>query len=153
MNLWPAAAIVTDDDGRERCPNDREMTAMEQAAVAEFIASKAEIYAIRPHISQARMERPIPATIMSMEDAAGHDVRGGAPLRLLRNVPAVLHLDGRAFSSSDTITYPTGITDSVPPSRTTTRTTLTVIAALSMVAGLYDFIFNGNAVRGVFLVR
>ena len=153
--LWPADDITTDADGRELCPNDYSPTTTREFFASELDAAAAGAlgHALMPNVSLARMPIPTEPVITGMRYANGNEVYNSAPLLLVRNVATILYLDGRDFSSSDTVTYPSGITDSVAPSRTSTTTTLTVIAALGMTTGKYNLTFNGNVVRGVFLVR
>lgn len=156
MRRFPAADL-TMQDGVLVCRQALSpRTTMEyRAMIEESIAAKTEMYALKPNVSQARMPWQAVATIVTMTDASGNRIAPNSPLSMVRTVAATLTLTGIHFSASDTFAYPSGISDSVAPSRAGSSTwTLTLVASGGMTPGdKYDLTFNGGTLRNVFRVR
>lgn len=153
QELWRSDQMTT-EDGLRVCPNDVDVTTETyKSAILEREAARADLYNIEPNVSQATMSPTIPATVGYLVDAAGDLVYMSAPLELLRTVAATLTLHGRGFVSTDTITLPSGITNSMAPVITSTTITLQLIADIGVTAGVYSFSLNGNPIRNVLQVR
>jgi hypothetical protein len=152
--LWVADDVLPDLDGIELCPNDRddESTATAHAARMETMAANVERLLPQPNVSQMAIVKRIPGTVTDIEDVSGNSLLPD-PLLLYRSVPNTVVLRGVKFRASDIIGYPAGVTDAVAPAMTTATWTLTIVAALSMAAGLYPLAYNDATFRGVLLVR
>jgi hypothetical protein len=165
MQLWPSADMrnETRADGLTRvCPlaaspsTDLEYTANVRQQVAEM----AEQYIPMPRISQAPMELPLPATVMSIETASGVSVHQSAPYRILRNAAGLLNLIGINFPLSDAaclalITFPAGLATGIGAAVNVDGTLIELsftVAALAAV-GTYSITFNGATLKSVLLVR
>lgn len=149
------ASVFETEEGIEKCPRCIDITtAAWKAEQVEIDAAAIAAKPLRPQISQMPLEPTRGAVVNLLTDSGGTIVDQRRPLRLVRNVARVLLVNGLRFSSGDTISYSSGITDSSAISRTDTVTTLTVVAALAMAPGdHYHLTFNGVTYRDVFSVR
>jgi len=165
MLMWPSADMRDEvhGDGTTRvCPLGSSPTADVQflANVQEQIAAAAEMYIPTPRISLAAMERPLPATVTSVEGITGALVRQTAPHRVLRGAVGLLHLIGINFPLSDAaclalITFPAGLATGIGAAVNAEGTLIVLsftVAALAAV-GTYSINFNGATLKGVLLVR
>ncbi len=141
------------EDGIEKCVNctdhrDEAWKAATEAREVAYAASREP----QPQMSQAALERAFPSTIRYLSDTNGSRVSQSAPLNLSRGVAKTLLLNGREFASSDAITGSTGLIITVS-ARTSTQTTLSVTAVLSMTPGNYSLRFNDSDWLNIFSVR
>jgi hypothetical protein len=142
----------------EKCPMcvdtmSAEWRQKEQEDVAQEIEESTE-RAYLPQISYRPLNEPQPTIINSITDSAGNWLSQSQPLSLTRGGTAVTVLiNGRRFASTDTISYPTGISDNSAPIRTNTLTTLSLVASGAMSAGSYSLTFNGHVYVNIFSVR
>lgn len=155
---WPVSMFVI-EDGIEKCPLCADHKT-EDYKVAELVKAtrramrNAEKMAKRANeISQFPLAEVIPGTVNTITRSDGTRISPRVPLAMQRNSAVTVLLNGTRFASTDTLTYPTGITDSSAVVRTTTLTTLTLVAALSMAPGDYNLTFNNSVYRGIFRVR
>lgn len=153
----PEGDIVR-EDGREVCPMCKDtLTAEWKARETSYVAGVREEAVRRlfqpPQVSIRPLQETIPSAVTSITNSAGVWLSQSTPLNLIRGVAATLLLNGVRFSSTDTITYSTGITDSSSPTRTSSLTTLSVVADPGMSAGSYSLTFNGHVYRNIFSVR
>lgn len=152
--LYPASVMI-DEDGRRRCPDCRDTTTIDrqasiQASDAAYVAARPT----RPQISQTPLAPPRRAFVRAIQTATGSPITQSAPLTLMRGVATVVKLAGNHFSTTDAITYTSGISDSAPVSRTLTTTTLTIVADAGMTPTDHaELTFNGKVFRGRFRVR
>lgn len=153
--LW-AWDQLTEKDGKWYCPNDYEINARE---LAEILAEDLQEGADKP-VRYLTIQQPINAmtqtpagVITSITDVNGVTVSAAAPLYLHTGGSAVpVKLGGQNFSSSDTISYTSGISDSSSPTITTMLITLSIHATGS-AGDRYSLTFNGTTFRNIFRVR
>ena len=154
--LYPSSFMQW-EDGRRRCSNCvdirgtvalAELTAEANAWIAEGQVSEAQEYPT--HAATADSPSGV---VTSMLDANGATISQSSKLLITRGVNKTLALHGQNFSTSDTISYSSGITDGAAVSRTATLTTLTLLADGGMTAGDYNLTFNGTTYRGILRVR
>lgn len=153
--LW-AWDQLTEKDGKWYCPNDYETNARE---LAERLAEDQKDGADKP-VRYLTIQQPINAmtqspagVITSITDVNGAAVSAAAPLYLHTGGSAVtVKLGGQNFSSSDTISYTSGISDNSAPTVTATLITLS-IKATGSAGDFYSLIFNGTTFRNIFRVR
>ena len=147
---WPAS-MMTEEDGRQRCPDCVDITTAEwKAAVEAHDAARVAEKQTMPQISAAPLRESVPH-IRIMENVSGTRVNQSAPLVLVRSGAAkTLVIKGGGFASTDTFTYSTGISDSVAPSlSSTTQWTLTLAASGAATPGLNHVTFNGHIYRNL----
>jgi hypothetical protein len=155
---WPVEMFVV-EDGVEKCPlcadHKTEDYKVQQLVNATRRAAKnaRKLAKSAKEISQFPLAEVIPGTVNTITRSDGTRISPREPLAIERNTAVTVLLAGTRFASTDTLTYPTGITDSSAVVRTATLTTLTLIAALSMVPGDYNLTFNNSVYRGIFRVR
>ena len=155
---WPVDLFV-EEDGIEKCPlcadhKTEDYKIRELAKATRKAMHNAKKFAkSAKEISQFPLAETIPGTINSITRSDGSRVSQSSPLAMIRNTPTTLLLNGTRFASSDTITYPSGVTDSAAVVRTSTLTTLTIVAAPSMTPGDYALTFNNSVYRGLLRVR
>lgn len=156
-SLWPWS-MLREKDGIWYCPNDYEINAREGA---EMLANDVARGAQRPTRwltiqppQNATTQSPVGA-ITSITTSGGVAITQRSRLYFRRGGPAqVVLLGGQRLSSSDTIAYSSGLSDSVAPVITETQITLTIIAAGGATpSDYYNLTFNGSAFRGIFGVR
>lgn len=154
--LYPSSFMQW-EDGRRRCDN-----CLAIRGTVELARIRAEAFRwIAEDPGQTTPEFPAHAAsqdspagvVTSMTRASGSTVSQSSPLMLVRGVNGTLTCTGHGFSTSDTITYSTGISDGAAVSRTATVTTLTLLADGGMAAGDYNLTFNGTTYRGILRVR
>lgn len=145
--------MIVLEDNQERCPTCQDFDTIEYTSrtLAEETAYAAS-RVLLPQISQAPLDGTFPGSITSITDASGTRVYEASPLRLPRTVATGLLLNGRSFSSSDTITGNASLTISVS-ARTTTLTTLSLTAAVGMTPGKYGITFNDVDFNNILEVR
>lgn len=154
--LW-AFDDLTEKDGRWYCPNDYELNLRE---ANELLAESAEYAAGRP-VRYLTIQTPIdgmtqsPAgAITSLTDASGNAVDQLHPLALHTGGSAVtLKLGGVSFTTADTISYTTGISDNSAPALTGTTLWTLSVHATGAVGDSYSLTFNGSTFRNIFRVR
>jgi hypothetical protein len=136
---------MTEEDGQDRCPECVEIrtpsyVAHTMAREQEYAASRI----LRPQISKVPLASKFPPTIVAMTDGSGNPVSQSHRLKLSRNIAASLILSGRGFTSTDSYSYSTGLSDSSAPVTTATQKTLSIIASLIATPGdNYGLTFNG----------
>lgn len=155
--LWPSDDMVeTVQDNRpfRVCPNGASPSSdvRYEAREREQVAAELEYLMPFPRTSLMAMEQIIPPTVVSIEDSVGASVNAAHPLHILRSGTAVIVLIGVLFVAGDTVTTPAGITISSSV-LTSTRKTLTLLAASDAPRGTFNMAFNGNQLTSVLLVR
>lgn len=155
---WPLA-MLREKDGRWYCPNDFDSMNNREAVerIAEDMAEGADRpvrwLTIQPAMNM--LDETPTGAVTSLYDSTARSVSQQQPLSLARGGAAkTLYLGGVAFTSSDTISYTTGITDSVAPVITSTLITLTLVASIGATpSDFYSLTFNGTTFRNIFSVR
>lgn len=135
------------EDGIEKCPMcadtyTAEYLAAEEAHVALVKKESAYGLAVPPQFSTRNLTEARAAAVTSITDVNGNTVSQSSQLRMIRNVAATLILNGQYFTNAITFTYPTGLSDSVAPVITSTKITLSLIAAIGMAPGSYSITLN-----------
>jgi hypothetical protein len=149
-DVWPVSQML-DNDGLRRCPDCYDkMGVYRRAEVQQHDSDRIAQRQTRPQISMAPLDDSNPPHIRSMENASGTRIYQANPLVLVRSGAAVqLIIKGGDFSSTDSFTYPTGISDSVAPSLSgSTQWTLTLTASGAATPGDNTLTFNGHQYRG-----
>lgn len=154
--LW-AWDKLTEKDGRWYCPNDYELN---QRELSEMLAADQEIGAAKP-VRYLTYQQPIdgmtdtPAgAVISLTDTNGNAVSQAKPLALHTGGSAVtLKLNGVSFSTADTISYTTGISDNSAPALTGTTLWTLSVKATGAAGDTYSLTFNGSIFRNIFRVR
>lgn len=155
MDLWPAS-MLTEEDGYTRCPDCVEIRT--EQVKRDIEANDARMIALkqtRPQINSGGAFRQTITLTRRIEDGSGTRVQPqSAPLVLVRGGAAVsLVIKGGGFSSADTFTYTSGITDDSAPSLSgTTQWTLSLVASGGMAAGFAHLTFNNHTYRNIFMV-
>lgn len=155
---WPVEMFVV-EDGIEKCPLCADHKTEDYKAQQLVNATRRAMKNARKlaknakEISQFPLNEVIPGSVNKITRSDGTRITPSGPLLMQRNVTATVLLNGTRFAATDTLTYPTGISDSAAIVRTTTLTTLSLIAALSMTPGDYPLTFNNSVYRGILRVR
>jgi hypothetical protein len=151
---WPSSMMTT-EDGLRRCPDCLAIkTEQVKAAILQHDAAIVAANPTRPQISMAPFREPVPA-VRTIHDVNGNVVLPGSPLTIKRTVDTkVLRIIGRDFSSADTFSYSSGISNSVAPALSgSTQWTLTLVASGGMTPGDWHLTMNGRTYRGILRIR
>lgn len=163
MLLWPSWQMteeLREDAPLRVCPNGRSPSTTIEAVTRakERVADMAERFVIVPSLSLVPVEKAIPPTVNTIEDADGSPVYRGCPLRVERGGTSTLVLRGRSFplesaAATALVTWPAGVVTSA--SATSDGLTMTITFEIDPDApvGLTSVAVDGHELRHILLVR
>jgi len=92
--------------------------------------------------------------VTSLTDASGNTIDQASPVTITNGGAAVeVNLNGVGLSSSDTLAYPSGVTDDSGPTYTSSVLTTLSLVASGATQGAGDLTFNSTKFRGVIFIR
>lgn len=174
----PETDIVL-EDGVEKCPMcvdtyTAEWLANEQRRVANVKAESAMRLNVPPQFSLRDLNESEPGIVTLITDNSGNTLsqsgilptapadpsgRSTGQLLMVRGTVRTVRLIGQRFTVANITTYPSGITNDIPPAITAALITLRIVAATGMTPGSYGFTMadgmtqTGHEYPRIFAVR